>query len=72
MSERQKTAPQARGRRFYYVFEVAHSVNKNTSNRLSFRAQLKNFVIASLRGNLVETKQQSIFALVPQLLIIHY
>ena len=29
------------------VFEVAKSVNKNTSNRFSFWAQSKNFVIAS-------------------------
>ena len=38
----------------------------------SFRAQPKNFVIASLRGNLVETKLQTFSAPVPQLLIIYY
>ena len=50
-----KTAPQARGRRFYHVFKVAHSVNKYATNRLLFRAQPKNFVIQSVseesRGN---------------------
>ena len=33
------------------VFEVTHSVNKYATNRFSFRAHPKNFVIASLRGN---------------------
>ena len=32
------------------VFEVAHSVNKNTPNKFSFRAQPKNFVIASMQS----------------------
>ena len=52
ISERQKTAPQARGRRFCHVFEYTHSVYKSATNEFSFRAQLKNFVIASLHGNL--------------------
>ena len=55
MSERQKTAPQARGRRFCHVFKVPHYVYKYAPNRLSFRAQSKNFVIQSAseesRGN---------------------
>ena len=56
------------------VFEVTHSVYKCAPNRRSFRAQSKNFVIASLRGNLVESKHQ--LFLRPHhnylLLIIHY
>ena len=65
MCERQKTAPQARGRRFCHVFEVAQSVYKYALNRLSFRAQPKNFVILSLSKNLVETKRQTFAAPVP-------
>ena len=72
MSECQKTAPQARGRWFCHVFEVAHFVYKYASNKFSFRAQ-KNFVIASLRAkDLVETKRQTFSAPVPKLLIIRY
>ena len=67
-----KTAPQARGRRFYHVFEVAKSVYKYTPNKFSFRAHPKNFVILRVSKDLVETKRQTFSAPVPQLLIINF
>ena len=69
MSERQKTAPKARGRRFYHVFEAAHTVYKYAPNKFSFWAQIKNFVILRVSKDLVETKRQTFFAPAPQLLI---
>ena len=55
-----------------HVFEVAQSVYKYASNRLSFRAQPKNFVILRVSKDLVETKRQTFSAPVPKLFIIHY
>ena len=52
------------------VFEVAKSVNQYALNKFPFRAQPKNAVILSLSKDLVETKQQTFSAPVPQLLII--
>ena len=75
MSERQKTVPQARGRRFRHVLEVAHTVYKCALNRLLFRAQPQNYVIASV-SVAISWKRNDKFFLRPcrnySLLIIHY
>ena len=58
-----------------HVFEVAQSVYKYASNRLSFRAQPKNFVIASASVAISWKRNDKLF-LRPcrnySLFIIHY
>ena len=54
------------------VFEAAYTVYKYTPNKFSFRAHPKNFVILRVSKDLVETKRQTFFAPVPQLLIINF